>query len=150
MAGDSFDVIFSGQLAPGADPGAVRARIQGLFRLTDQAADRLFSGRAIAVKRALDQERAVRLRDTFREAGALVRLVEVGAGSAELSLAPADGQPLEPEPNQSRRPFDTDHLSLTPGSEWTLEDCDTRPPPAPVPDVSHLRLLEPEALEESG
>jgi hypothetical protein len=149
MPDSSFDILFAGKVEADADRDAVRARIQKLFRLTDSDAERLFSGRTITIKRAVDAERAGRLRDAFREAGALVEIVAFAQEETGLRLAPVDDRPLEQPPPRTPPALDVSHLSLVPGSDWTLEDCDRPPPPARIPDISHLRIVEPEPPEVS-
>ena len=163
----SYDIHFSGDLLPGADPAAARARIQGLFKLSDEAAARLFSGRTVALKRGLDLARAERLRQVFLEVGALVRLVEQGPAAVpaplaipapppplpaaraapprDWDLAPPDGRPLEPDPGLAPPAVDVSHLSLMPGQDWSLADCDQGAEPVVVPDIRHLRMLPPES-----
>ena len=162
----SYDIHFSGDLQPGVDPAVARARIQGLFKLSDEVAARLFSGRTVALKRGLDLARAERLRQVFLEVGALVRLVEQGpaadptplatpapplvpaeqaAPRRDWDLAPTDGRPLEPEPRQAPPAVDISHLSLIPGQDWSLADCDQGAEPVVAPDISHLRMLAPES-----
>ncbi|RMG35615.1 MAG: hypothetical protein D6720_06650 [Gammaproteobacteria bacterium] len=48
---------------------------------------------------------------------------------------------VEPEP-QPRVEYDTSGLSMSPPRAFTLEDCDNRPPPAELPDISHLSLAD--------
>lgn len=160
----SYEIHFSGDLLPGVDPAVARARIQGLFKLTDEVAARLFSGQTVALKRGLDLARAERLRQVFLEVGALARLVEQGPAAAPLAppapppvpaekaalprdwtLAPADGRPLEPDPGQAPPRVDISGMSLIPGQEWSLADCDQGAAPVMAPDISHLRILAPEA-----
>lgn len=161
-----YDIHFSGNLRPGADPAVARARIQGLFKLSDEVVARLFSGRTVALKRGLDLARAERLRQVFLEVGALVRLVEQGPAAAvppratpapptviaeqvaprrDWDLAPWDGRPLEPDPGLAPPAVDISHLSLVPGQDWSLADCDQGAKPVLVPDIRHLRLLAPES-----
>ena len=106
----------------------------------------------MVLKRGTDAATAVRFRDAFREAGAIVQLVEVSAGGEEkpegLALAPVDGRPLEETPSPPERRIDISHLSLTPGEDWTLEDCEPPLPPLPLPDISHLEIIEPEPVEK--
>ena len=91
----SYDILFAGELAPGAEPAQVRARLQGLFRLTDDAAARLFSGQPLALKRGLDRAQAERLREAFLAAGAVARLVEQPAPASPTAvvLSPGRGDP---------------------------------------------------------
>lgn len=161
MADAGYDILFSGELERGADRDAVRSRIQALFKLTDQAANQLFSGRTITVKRNVDAARAARLKEVFLEAGALVQVKECGKtepatpgspagsepGGSRLGLAPVDGTPLEAEPDTLPPALDVGHLSLVPGADWTLEDCDRPAAPIPAPDIGHLQIVE---LEPAG
>jgi len=163
-----YDILFSGELLPGAGPAEVKTRLQSLFKLSDEVARRLFSGQTLALKRGLDPTRAERLRWIFQEAGAVVWLVEQAPlsredqgglaeqspvphldvappGSACWSLTPADDPlPLEPDPAHPLPVVDISGLRLITTSDWSLADCDRLPRPARVPDISHLRILEPE------
>lgn len=167
MVDARYDVLFSGELKAGVDPFAVRARIQEMFKLSDQAADRLFSGRKIAVKRDLDLAKATKFRNAFLQAGALVQLVETTAGSASepekaeqppapeqgnqgqgLTLAPMNSGPLETATEAPPQIIDTGNLSLVTNDNWSLEDATPTPPPVALPDISHLSLVEPEPEED--
>jgi hypothetical protein len=164
MADPKYDLIFSGELTPGTDPGAVRERIRELFKLTDDTLEKLFSGRPVAIKRGVDTATAVRFRDAFRDAGAVVQVLpgeqveatgfpedqatgEPGAGDGELRLAPADDKPLETAPEIPPLTIDISYLQLIPGDGWTLEDCAPPTPPVRIPDIGHLTLVEPEPIE---
>ncbi len=57
-----------------------------------------------------------------------------------LSLAPPGGFLEEPPPSVSLE-LDISYLSLVPGYDWTLEDCDPPPTPIPLPDLSYLTLV---------
>ena len=153
----SYDILFAGELAPGAQSGQVRAKLQKLFRLSDETMARLFSGQPLALKRGLDQAQAERLRQVFLTAGAIARLVEQPALSSSTAatapplsgdhwrLAPvADDEPMEPAPAYPSPAVDISRLHLVTDQDWSLADCDQPPVPAPVPDTSHLRILEQE------
>lgn len=142
----SYDILFAGELAPGAELVQVRAKLQGLFRLSDEAAARLFSGQPLALKRGLDQAQAERLRQVFWAAGAVARLVEQPSSSPaeNWALARRDDQPLEPVPDHAPPVVDISRLHLVTGQDWSLADCAPPPAPAVVPDISHLRILEQE------
>lgn len=165
MSDARFDILFAGETLPGANPAEVRRRVQALFKVSDEAAERLFSGTPIAVKRAVDAETSRRYDALFREAGALVRIAPVplegeparaappppaaarspepglaGADSSGLGLAPQADTPLEPTVAVVAPPIDLSHLSLVEG-EWSLADCAPPPPPLAVPDIEHLGLV---------
>jgi len=111
------------------------------------------------VKRNLDEAAALRYRAAFREAGAILRIDAVDAPATDrptaarsgpegpgslapggLTLAPP-GTEVGEAPRPGPRHIDTSHLSLVGGHNWTLADCDRPPPPAPIPDLSHLALV---------
>lgn len=153
----------------GADADQVRLRLRQLFELSEEDAARLFGGRPVIIKRGVDTAMASRFREVFREAGALVQVVPVGASGKSVSsadesgvdshpastesrsatppglyLAPAgDAQPLEAQSTAQPRKIDISHLSLVPGDDWTLADCTPHLPPIALPDIRHLSILVP-------
>jgi hypothetical protein len=173
MADTLFDIRFAGELLEGADPFRARSRIQELFKLSDAAAERLFGGSPVTIKRGVDAATVTRFREVFRAAGARVSVVPAGidrpresgggapdtaadgagqsprlsasAESSPLELAAA-GQslPLESPPPVPAPEIDTSHLNLVEGDDWTLEDCAPSRPPVAEPDISHLTLAPPE------
>jgi hypothetical protein len=171
MANTTYNIVFAGELVPGTEPAEARRRIQRLFKLSDDAAGRLFGDRPVTIKRGVDSASVARYRDAFREAGAFIRAEPVpsfdeiattpedlatAAPAAEikpddppvrrdsgLQLAPlGDETPLEAPQVVRPRKVDISHLSLVPGSDWTLADCEPPPPPHAVPDISHLRIVD--------
>jgi hypothetical protein len=170
MAGATFDILFAGELMGDADPDEARRRLQQRFKLSDEAAARLFGGHTIAVKRGVDTATASRYRAVFRDAGALVQIRPVAApyqprpptaepaptsdgrqelarstpGGPRMTLASLESGPLEQPPVPKIREIDISHLSLVPGWDWTLEDCQPPSPPAKLPDISHLEILAPD------
>jgi hypothetical protein len=158
MAERRYDIQFAGELVEGAEAGIVRGRLRERFKLSPEALERLFSGRPVVVKHNLDEAAALRYRAAFREAGAILRIDAVDApaldrptaarsgpegpgslASGGLTLAPP-GTEVGEAPRPGPRDIDTSHLSLIGGNDWTLADCDRPPPPAPIPDLSHLAL----------
>jgi hypothetical protein len=159
MAERRYDIQFAGELVEGADAPVVRERLRELFRLSPEALDRLFSGRSVVVKRDLDETAALRYRAAFRDAGAVLRIDAADAplpdhptaaqsgttgpgflASGGLTLAPP-GTPVGEAQPPVYRYIDTSHLSLVSGNDWTLLDCYSPPPPARIPDLSHLVLV---------
>lgn len=173
MGGARFDIQFAGELLDGANPEEVRTRVQRLFKLSDEAAERLFGGMPVTIKRGVNTATASRFREAFYEAGALVRVVTVGdeshmepsaqefrrdadltqntppadvlaADSTELHLSPmGDPLPLETQRQVEPRYIDTSYLSLVPGMDWTLEDCEPPKLPVALPDISYLTIIVP-------
>ncbi|NEX22249.1 hypothetical protein G3480_18385 [Thiorhodococcus mannitoliphagus] len=168
MSDARFDISFSGTLKPDADPAWTREQLRVLFKLDDKGLDRLFSGTPTLIKRNVDSDTADRYRRVFDETGAIVDVLPAGepkrskadaGGSGQgaeptaadavkdtsgLSLAPMGGF-LEEPPEVKIMELDISHLSLVPGPEWTLEDCEPAPPNIDPPDTSHLTLAEMES-----
>jgi hypothetical protein len=155
MSSAQYDLVFSGEIMPNADPEAARARLMERFGLGDEAAARLFSGGRVIVKRGVDPATAKRFRDAFAAAGAKLGVEPVG-GAAErgaaplspqvptdsegLALAPLDAPLDEIDDRGPPRSPDTSQLRLVAGDDWTLVDCATHIEPQRVPDTAHLRL----------
>lgn len=158
---DRYDVMFSGELAQGADPALVRQRLAALFRIDAAAVERLFTGSPLVIRKAVEEGVAMRYQQAMRQAGAVCTLRE--AAPAQISLpsgrpesadfAPdlasaillPPGTPFPPSPVARPSVFDFSSLTLAePG-------VDLIPPrrvvPAPVPDVSGISLLPMEEVE---
>lgn len=174
----AFDVYFLGETLPDADPASVRQGVARLFKIQEDAAERLFSGKPLRVKQGLDVETASRYRAAFREVGALVQIVPAGgppptAGTAEPAAsraappeavetqAPTPDQPLptigvdeegitlaepgaiiDPSPPAAIADIDISDLVALPPNSGSLADCTIEKPPQPIPDISHLKLVD--------
>jgi hypothetical protein len=159
-----FDLSYSGVMRPGADPVQARRLLTDAFRLSDQDAARLFSGRPMLIKRGVDAATAARVEQVFARAGAVLTVrpvadpdAQVGSGAAvppgtlvtsrdpdlaasRLTLAPP-GELIDHSPVPTPPALDLSRLSLVPGDDWTLADCTPPPAKIPVPDTSRLSLV---------
>ncbi len=173
MSEQRFDLTYRGLIAAGADPEETRRRLTEIFKLTDKGAERLFAGRPVVVKRDVDAATAARFEKFFAQSGAVLTVTPVegpdtpsasdpafagegprtpqviGIDPGRLALAPDFGD-LESPPVVAPPPLDLSYLSLVPGDDWTLEDCE--PPPTPIPelDLSRLSLVPLEPRAEPG
>lgn len=98
---DLFNVVFAGQVAAGSDPAAVRANVAKLFKVTNEATlDKLFSGQRIAVKKAVSQADAMKLRALMKQAGAVASLEACDETGKPLAAAPSatPATPAAPAP----------------------------------------------------
>jgi hypothetical protein len=162
MSEERFDLSYKGLIAPGADPEHTRQRLSAVFKLSDQGAERLFTGRPVIVKRDVDADTAARFEKIFAQTGAVLTITPVeGAGlpdsdhlegaadsepaqvrsidTAHLTLAPPGGD-LEEPPVGGGPDLDLSYLSLISGDDWTLADCEPPATPIPEPDISYLSL----------
>ncbi|ARS49879.1 hypothetical protein ACRS3X_14105 [Ectopseudomonas hydrolytica] len=88
-----YEIAFSGQLVPGAQPELVKANMAKLFQADAQRIAQLFSGRRIVIKNNLDAAGAEKYRATLERAGARVEVVDMDMPIEEVELAPPP--PLE-------------------------------------------------------
>jgi hypothetical protein len=93
-----YEIVFSGQLVPGAQLDRVQANLAKLFQADAQRIALLFSGRRLVLKNNLDQAGAEKYRSTLERAGAQVQVLEMhGQAVAEPVLAPAQVEVEEVE-----------------------------------------------------
>lgn len=87
-----FEIAFSGQIVPGADPDQVKANLARVFQADAQRIALLFSGRRVVIKSDLDEAAAEKYRATLERAGAVAQVHALDAG------APAATPPSAPRP----------------------------------------------------
>ena len=167
----TFDVYFLGEMLPDADPAIVRQGVARLFKVQESAVDRLFSGKPLRVKQGLDADTASRYRGAFREIGALVQIVPTGSPPPPAKLLVEDREPavqaaglapaaqpapgdagnfslaepgaiLDHTPPPPAAQIDISSLQALPANTGSLEDCKVDKPPQPIPDISHLKLVD--------
>ncbi len=83
-----YEIAFSGQLVPGAQPEQVKANLARLFQADAQRIAMLFSGRRIVIKQDLDAAGAEKYRTTLERAGARVEVRALEMEVEEIVLAP--------------------------------------------------------------
>jgi hypothetical protein len=161
----SFDIYFLGEMLPDADPHAVRRGVAKLFKVQEDSVDRLFSGKALRVKQAVDADVASRYRTAFRDVGALIQIVTSGSpppsarpaapaitneprsatnnpsAGEVIGLAPP-GATLDLSEPPPPADIDTSSLEALPANTGSLADCHVEKPHRPIPDISHLDLQE--------
>ncbi len=168
----AFDIYFLGEMLPDADPDVVKRRVAKLFKVSEDAVDRLFSGKPLRVKQNVDTDAASRYRAAFRDAGALLEIVPTGSPPPQRSVpapateqsnvvditsatdeAPAPpaggdmslaepGATIDHTPAPPPAEIDTSTLSAQPPNSGSLEDCRVDKDPQPIPDISHLKIVD--------
>ena len=164
-----YEIVFSGQLVPGAQSDLVQSNLGKLFQADAQRLALLFSGRRLVLKNNLDAAAAEKYRSTLERAGALVDVVAMGDAVETLAATPSASGRLQVVPRdvymaafvdvdapaldlfdvgsdlQDRKPapvapaLDLSPLSIAPVGS-DIGDA-AEPLTVLVPDTSHLRLL---------
>ena len=120
----AFDVYFLGEILPESNPADVRRQVARLFKVQDDAVERLFSGKPVRVKQAVDVDTASRYRALFRDAGALLQIV------------PSGGPPPQRQPMADNPPSDTAGAAAPAGMSLAepgaIIDEKPAPPPAEI------------------
>jgi hypothetical protein len=88
-----YEIVFTGQLVPGAQRELVEANLAKLFQADAQRIELLFSGRRLVLKNNLDEAAAEKYRSTLERAGALVEKVDMQVDMEEVELAPPPDAP---------------------------------------------------------
>lgn len=143
-----YDLIFTGEVIEGCDPAQVRRDLEKLFKTDSSAISRLFTGKPVIIKKALDEQTALRYRAALQKAGALCQLrSSAGPGGGESANPPAGlaGATILPPGSLLTRPqavsppeFDFSGMSLAPAGV-TLVEPET-PEFLPLPDLGDLEL----------
>lgn len=147
-----FDIYFRGEILPDADPATVRREVAKLFKVQEDAVDRLFGGQPVRVKKAIDVDTASRYRALFRDAGALLQIVPSGEPAPPAVAPPASddagmslaepGAIIDHTPPPPPAEIDTSALSALPPNSGSLEDCKVDKAPRAIPDISHLQIVD--------
>ena len=146
----SFDLVFSGQIVPGADPQKARDNATKLFRASPQQLEKLFSGAAIVLKNNVDEITAEIYQDKLKAAGLICTICPQGsqpddtatqttATQAAAATAQVGATSVEQTIAQ-RVEHDIPDWSVAPIGE-DVNPHDPEPAP-PTPDTSHLALKE--------
>ena len=121
-----YEIAFSGQLVPGAQPELVKANMAKLFQADAQRIAQLFSGRRIVIKNNLDAAGAEKYRATLERAGARVEVVDMDILIEEVELAPPP--PAEPAPATVAVSARVGRLQVAPRDEYMAAFSDVDAP----------------------
>ena len=140
-----YEIAFSGQLVPGAQPELVKANLARLFQADAQRIAQLFSGRRIVIKNNLDAAGAEKYRATLERAGARVEVVDMDVLIEEVELAPPP--PVEPPPAVVTAPAArAGRLQVAPRDEYMAAFSDVDAPDFGIAPVgSDLQDARPDA-----
>ncbi|MDF1780338.1 MAG: hypothetical protein P1U67_03480 [Alcanivoracaceae bacterium] len=78
MTDARYNLVFSGEIVPGADIAAVKQNLARLFKLDAAKVEGLFSGKPVVLKKDADQATAMKFRAALKQAGAQCKMEPVG------------------------------------------------------------------------
>jgi len=163
-----YHVRLTGELMGGADADRVAANLARLFKMPEEKAALLVSGKPRVVKKDADEATARKFQVALRQAGARCELLPVGGEASPT--APASREPERPEPARQETAASASPAPAAGHRDGDIEtvgtirtggtgfsgafevapvgaDLDTseRAAPAAAPDISHLSMAEPGA-----
>ncbi|WP_397451715.1 hypothetical protein [Pseudomonas sp. NA-150] len=136
-----YEIVFTGQLVPGAQRERVEANLGKLFQADAQRIALLFSGRRLVLKNNLDEAAAEKYRATLERAGALAEVVDMHLDMEEVELAPPPDAPgfyRPPPATQTRR------LQVVPRDAYMAAFANVDAPDFSIAAAGAL-MLEPQA-----
>lgn len=94
MADEKFDLVFRGELVPGADLAQVKQNLSRLFKMAPERIEVLFSGKPVVLKRGMDADAAGQYRVAIKKAGARIdtvasRVAPVASANPEPAKKPS-------------------------------------------------------------
>ncbi|RJX76962.1 hypothetical protein [Pseudomonas sp. LS-2] len=128
-----YEIVFSGQLVPGAQLDRVQANLAKLFQADTQRIALLFSGRRLVLKNNLDPAAAEKYRSTLERAGARVDVVEMAVQ-------------VKAEPDPQSEPVEVEEVELAPPPDeptWTRRTRQSSSPAGSPPGAQKTSKLEP-------
>jgi hypothetical protein len=151
-AGDTlFDVLFRGDILPGNTIDDVKARVAEGFKLDESAANQLFSGTVMSLKRNVDRVTAERICQRLSNVGAQANIVQSLPLQSDMkkqgaekgfTLAPIGTDVLDrvDDAEEDHPVVSLDHIALQPiGSDIVDQSEREKIDPREV-DTSHLSL----------
>lgn len=191
MSSVIYAIVFSGQVIDGFQTFSVKAHLAKMLKVDAEKMAVLFSGKQVVLKRTENKQEALKYGSALKKVGADVKVKAIKAAPAAtpspaksasgspsqasgltLSLAPNEGNLVEPKPSQPAPHIDISGLELVPLdgsplsptkppesieldlSEYALVEMDDSPltepsPPVPKLDAPDFGLEEPGALLET-
>jgi ribosomal protein L37E len=82
----NYQVLFSGEIAEGAQESAVRENVSRELGIDERKAGQLFSGRTVVIRSHLSQQDALEIQALFADLGALCRIKDLTPKLEEKKL----------------------------------------------------------------
>lgn len=133
MSESRYNIVFRGELVGGADPAVVKQNLAKVFKMDADRVEKLFTGKAVVLKKDADKATAMKFRAVLKKAGAQCEMQSLDAGGG-----PADSaQPTSAETGAERASF-------------AARDPETRPFSEQAASAEQQRRTEPEATASAA
>jgi hypothetical protein len=152
MSEKRFNIVFKGEISPGADEATVKANVAKLFKANDKVLARLFSGEPIAIKKDVDKAGAMKYRALMKRAGAISYAQDVSEPlDASSSKPAAKAEPVSSKPQPSApqaAKSETQKTSDVDAPEWGVAPAGSiiveheEVEAAEIPDISSMSMAE--------
>ncbi len=138
---DTYAIVFSGEIVDGFETISVKAHLAKMLKASPEKMKVLFSGKPIVLKRTADKAEAAKYGGALKKVGANVKVKIIkgeapAAATPQAAPSPAESAPAAPTAVSP----DTSNLSLAP-NEGNLVDP-APPTAAPDLDLSAISLAE--------
>ena len=164
MADELYNVIFQGKTLADADLQQVKEQLARLFKVDEEKVSKMFSGKAVVIKKSTDRATAQKYSMAMKKAGAVAQICTLDGkvvdfskpeqkeeptpqAAAEPQSVPSDaltlaavGEQIMPPQDVVEASFNTEGMTMAPvGSDV----ADLEPaPPAFEADLSNLEMAE--------
>ncbi len=95
---ERYILVFDGSISLSSDPEETRVNLATLFRCGRERIDRLFSEKRTVLKRGLDQEAALKLKESFDRTGAICTIEAEETPAVATKFPPVEPPPQQVEP----------------------------------------------------
>jgi hypothetical protein len=144
-----FDLFFSGKILEGLDLAQVQAAMTSQLRIPQPQVARMFSGRRVRIKSAVDAETAGKYRKLFHQVGALIEVAPVHPDNPPADAKAADAAPQPPPmptTNAESHGGTSADWELLPPRSGSMIGLARTPQPVEIPSLDHIMLAPAGAL----
>lgn len=124
-----YNLVFRGEILKGFDPEAVQTKIAKIFKADISSIERLFNGKPVAVRKAVNADTAARFRQAFLDSGAKLHIQPI-----------SDDTPASPS---SEPRTQTSEPKLLPANTGSLIEFAKAVDAQPIADISNLSISAP-------
>ncbi|MBO6556877.1 MAG: hypothetical protein JJ921_10355 [Pseudomonadales bacterium] len=139
MSGETYAIVFKGEVVDGFDAAAVRAQLSKLLKADTKKTAALFSGKQIVLKKTADKAEAAKYGRALKKVGADVKIKVIKA-EAPVQPAPPKFEQAEAPVFQKADPPQFQKADDAPPSPFQAADpepvAENTDPNVPVPDFT--------------